>query len=255
MNISVASWNIAGGHTVASNAQHDYNPEELGYFIGVLGELAPDVICLQEVHTSPDGKDSNAQEIAGALGMHHVFNSPASVSHVDAAYRLGTAIISRLSCRDTKTIIYPKPGAELFWKDGRPAETHDKHLQSANLGAFSVFNTQVLPLNVFGYPYDGSDVGRELARGINAVIEENIQAPAIFCGDFNFGDPFALYPHLLTLGFTDAIRDFETMRPKNGAKRSPDHLLYSPEFRLLKADVRETNADHHVCMADFEFNG
>jgi endonuclease/exonuclease/phosphatase family metal-dependent hydrolase len=252
MKITVASWNIAGGHTIASHKQHDYNPEDIGYFIGKLAHINPDIICLQEAHTSPDGARAIAQEIAQALGLEFVFNSPASPSHVDAAYTLGTAIISRLPFHETKTVVYPRPNVELTWKDGRPAETHDKNLQIANMGTFSVLNTQMLPMNVFGHPYDGSDVGRELARGIDMTMEENMQNPAIFCGDFNSDNPLELYPHLRASGFIDAVTGRETMRPKNGVKRSPDHVFHTSEFQTHNADVLETNTDHFLCLATFD---
>lgn len=252
MRIKIASWNIAGGHTIASRKHLDYNPEDIAYFVAQLRGIDADIVCLQESHTSADGARSNAEEIAAALGYPNVFNSVSSISHIEDGYMLSTAILSKLPFRSAQRTFFPEPSAPLYWPDGREAVTHEKNLQVVALEHFSVANNQMLPLRLFGHAYDDGAVGSELARGIDRVMAEQVFAPVLWCGDFNWPDPLAIYPHLKGLGLTEALPDKETRPSIEGAKKRPDHIYYSPEFSLIGSDVITVNADHYLCWAELE---
>lgn len=254
MNLRIISWNIAGGHPINSLDHLDYSPEDLNYFIEQVRALNPDIICLQESHTPKEDGVSNASQIAQALNMPHVFNSPASISHVDPKHQLSTAIVSNIPFQDTKSAFFPNPDTQLFWKDGRPADTHEKNMQVVDSGEFAVANNQMLPLTLFGYDYQDETYGGLLAKGINEVMEKTIpQKPLIWCGDFNFADPLAIYPHMRTCRLTDALPDEATRPSKDGSKKRPDHIFFTPEFKVENADIQKTNSDHYLCFADFSF--
>lgn len=254
MNVRIASWNIAGGHPIRSLNHLDYSPEDLDYFIEHIRALNPDSVCLQESHTPKTDGQSNADRIAQALNIPHVFNSPASISHIDSQHQLSTAIMSKTPFQHTHSAFFPNPDTRLFWKDGRPADTHEKNIQVADFGDFAVANTQMLPLTLFGYDYQDETYGGALARGINEVMEKTIpNKPLIWCGDFNVADPRVMYPYMQTRELADALPDEATRPSQDGSKKRPDHIFFTSEFGLQNAGIRKTNSDHYLCFADFSF--
>ncbi|MDB5264864.1 MAG: hypothetical protein JWN64_435 [Parcubacteria group bacterium] len=255
MNLKIASWNIAGGHPFGTLKQFDYHAKDILYFIEELRSINADIVCLQEAHTSDDGENSNAQDIAKALEYPYVFNSVSSVSHIEEGYKLSTSILSRLPFVDERRIFYPNPSAPLVWRNGNPAKAmHEKNLQIASTEFFSIANNQMLPIHLFSLSYDDGGVGSELARGINKVMTENVVNPVLWCGDFNFEDPLSIYPHLKALQLTEALPDTDTRPSVEGAKKRTDHIFYSPEFTLVASDVIVVNADHYLCWAEFELD-
>jgi endonuclease/exonuclease/phosphatase family metal-dependent hydrolase len=253
MTIKIASWNIAGGHPIGTLKQFDYSAKDITYFVEELRIVDADIICLQESHTSDDNGHSNAKDIADALGYPYVFNSISSPSHIEEGYSLTTAILSRVPLTEEKCAFYPNPSQQLFWRNGRSAgEPHKKNLQVVKTESFTIANTQMLPIHLFNLAYDDGGVGSELAQGINAVMAENVTAPVLWCGDFNFEDPLSIYSHLKALSLTEALPDADTRPSVEGAKKRTDHIFYSPEFALVASGVNEVNADHYLCWAEFE---
>lgn len=253
MSIKIASWNIAGGHSISSLQQFDYTPEDLNYFIEQLREVDADVVCLQESHTSEDDSNSNAHTIAAALGYPYVLNSPSSPSHIEEGYKLSTAILSKIPFSEERAILYPYPSAPLFWKDGRAAASrHEKNLQIVRTKNFSIANNQMLPIHLFGLSYEDGGEGSELARGINETMTASVAPPILWCGDFNFENPLSIYPHLNTLRLAEALPDKDTRPSVGGAKKRTDHIFYSPEFSFVASDVITVNSDHYLCWAEFE---
>lgn len=253
MTITVASWNVAGGHTTNSSDRFDYNDENIDYFVQKLQEIHPNIVCLQETHSTRDGKARTAVEIAEALGLDVAISSSNSPSYIDSNYLLGNSVLTSLEYRGVNEILYPDPKGELHWPDGRVAETHHKNLQLLKFETFNVANNQMLPLSLFGMDYDEDGLGHELAEGINEVMSEMVTSPVIWCGDFNVNDPISIYPVMKKLQLKDALPN-RTTRPKEGTEFSkPDHILYSPEFTVIESDIIETQTDHYLCYATFEW--
>lgn len=252
--LKVVSWNIAGGYPIASLEHFDYEQEDVKYFVDQVKFLSPDIICLQESHTSLDGSRSIAQEMADQLEMSFVFNSPSSPSHINDSYQLSTAIISSKNTIDAKVYWYPDPGMELFFADGRKAITHKKNLQIVSFDDLHIANNQLLPISLFGYKYDDGNKGSDFAEQIDLVMK-NVQTPLIWCGDFNFDDPRSIYKTIQRLNLADALPDKATRPTKDGSKKNPDHIYYSSEFNLIRSDVIETRSDHYLCYAEFTYNG
>lgn len=254
-NLRIVSWNIAGGHPMASLDHLDYSPENLDYFVSEIRKLNPDILCLQEAHTPLSGAPSNAARIASALNMPYVLNEPANVSHIDTECDLGIALISNIPFKSSKTILLPNPHIECVWENGTHAYTHEKNLQVVDFGEFSIANNQMLPISLFGHRYDDASRGGELANDINGVLKKFIPAaPLIWCGDFNFSDPLRVYPYMQDRGLVDALPDEGTRPTRDGSKKRPDHIFYSTEFSVQQTAVEKTNTDHYLCFAEFTKN-
>jgi len=69
--IVVATWNIAGGHTLKGKGWNHSDQENIQYFIDKLKGINLDIICIQESHRN--AHRSLSVEIAKALGLQGVF--------------------------------------------------------------------------------------------------------------------------------------------------------------------------------------
>lgn len=245
--ITIASWNIAGAHKMKSFDMFDYEGEDVAYFASQLGAQNPDIICLQETHSSSER--SVAREIARRLGFEYVYEQPMSPSHIDPAYELGMAVLSKEELEPVVTFKVPYPSFPLAFSDGRPAAVHEKGVQVFMRGGVMIANLQLLPLTVFGARYDEGE-GRELARQIEQTFLERLRAPLIFAGDFNFDSPRTVYPALYeAIGLEEALPSTTTRPNKEGAKKTPDHILYSKELAAAGGKVVKVQADHYLCTA------
>jgi len=229
----------------------DYEGEDLEYFAGQLKAHNPDIVCLQESHTNSER--SIAAELAALLGYGYVYNQPMSPSHVDAAFQLGTAILSKWPLEPSGTFNVPYPSFPLFFSDGRPAIVHEKGVQTFKLGDIMIANMQLLPIALFGAQYDDGADGTALARSIELSLLEYLRTPLIFAGDFNFDTPQTVYANLYkTLSLHEALPSELTRPNKEGMKKTPDHLLYSDGLTLVDSKVVPVHADHYLCVATFK---
>jgi len=248
--LTIASWNIAGGRAMRSLDHFDYEEENLGYFAGILKAADPDVILLQEVHFSESR--SVARDLADMLGYVNVYEQPMSPSHIDNAFQLGMAVLSKEPLEPLGTIQYAYPHFPLFFSDGRPAIVHHKGAQVFMADGVMIANTQMLPLPVFGAHYDEGE-GNVLAGRIESALLQGLKPPVIFGGDFNFDMPSAIYPNLYAqLKLHEALPDELTRPNKENAKKTPDHILYSEGLALLDSYIQPVRADHYLCVAKFE---
>jgi endonuclease/exonuclease/phosphatase family metal-dependent hydrolase len=241
MELTIATWNIAGAHTVRSNASLDYNPEDIGYFVEQLRSISADVICLQETHINT--QRSVAQEIAKSLGEYSCIEQDNSPSHVDPEYRLGNAILTKCKILNEEQFVLPYPDFPLARLDGKQTVRHDKGVQLVGLDFGTVVNLQMLPLRFLGTPYD-TPLGRDFARKMEIQLIEKKSPPLIICGDINYDNAIGLYPELLD-GMTSVLPEVPT-RPDN--KRT-DYIFCTKEFSVLESGVIGTNSDHYLCWA------
>lgn len=242
-NLNVVSWNIAGAHTIKSAKLFDYGEENEAYFSKKLGGLSPDIICLQETHVG--GDDDVAHRIATHVGVPFVYEVDASPSHINSTKRLGNAVISRYKLDEQATIVYPCPEFTLTFADGRPAARHDKVMQVLRLGSLTIANTQMLPLQIFGKSYAEGD-GLEFAHQIDELLVYSLKAPAVICGDFNYGDAQRVYPQFFSNLALKDVLPTGPMRP-NGAKT--DYILTSGAIVKKNSQVIFGEADHYLCFS------
>lgn len=231
-----------------STEQFDYSPhEELDYFAKKLRALRLGVICLQESHTNH--QDSLAERLAQMLGMPHMAGSPGCPSHIDPQYRLTTAVLSQEPFVSESSLLLPEPNFELkFIHNNKVVEPYDRHVQIVRFGAFTVANMHTEPLGAFGKNYETGD-GKQLATAIDSFLADKLQRPLLFAADFNMHKPPIALPTLIgALGLQEALPNRPT-KPRGG---NPDHILYSPEWRVVDAGIVTTQSDHFLCWAELE---
>lgn len=105
-SLKLVTWNVNGGYGLDSDDPTELlGYENLDYFVGLLGEIDADVVCLQEVHANAER--SQAVEVARSLGLQGVFESLASESHIDANYRLGNAVLAKRPFQAARSVTLP----------------------------------------------------------------------------------------------------------------------------------------------------
>lgn len=248
--IKVISWNIAGGRKMKSDAHFDYEPEDLGYFANEIIKFDPDVVCIQENLLNKERSVSN--DLAKKLSVEAVYDVSAKhvSNHIDSDYELGMTILSHIPFEVTANLFYPDPSFELRWSDGSNAAVHHKFLQIVSFGNFRIANTQMLPIRLWGYQYDEGE-GVLLAKGVEEVLM-NLNSPLIFCGDFNFNDPDRVYHNFFKkVSLKNSLPDQPTRPSNNSAFNKPDHIYYSPEFKVIRSEIVNTQTDHYLCFTEF----
>jgi endonuclease/exonuclease/phosphatase family metal-dependent hydrolase len=195
--MKVMTWNINGGYGLQSMSPKVYlKAENLSYFIAQIEDVAADIVCLQEVHLNTSR--SQAHEIASSLGYNYIFETVTSESHIDDAYRLANAILSKHALAKPRAVKLPLPTFKLslpLLTDGEHARVHDKYLQRVRCGDLLIANTHLLPLHILGSSYESQE-GSAFAREIEGVLLEHLDTPLILCGDFNVHNLKAVYPRL-----------------------------------------------------------
>jgi endonuclease/exonuclease/phosphatase family metal-dependent hydrolase len=246
----IVTWNINGGFGLISMNPRAYTDREnLSYFVKQLKALNADIICLQEIHTNANR--SQTQLIAEALGYPHTFETIASDSHIDPAYKLANAVISKQPFKDAKAVCLPRPeflqGLPLL-PNGQRAEIHDKYMQVVKFENFTLANIHTLPLHVLGASYD-SDDGRIFAKEVEKVMLEHLSAPLIFCGDFNYSGIQNLYPNLFDkLNLLDTLPDEPSV--PNSNIRIDCVLISKNDFPFIDSSIHPTMADHFPCVLE-----
>ena len=71
--------------------------------------------------------------------------------------------------------------------------------------------------------------------------------------DFNFSDPQKVFSIINELNLINALPDEGTRPSKDGSKKKSDFIFYSSEFKLINSGIIETNTDHYLCWAEFEY--
>ncbi len=243
MQITIATWNIAGGRPIRSDWLFDYADEDVNYFAEKLRSLDADIVCLQETHLNKE--QSVASEIANMLG-YAIHETEMSPSHVDAHYSLGNAVLYRKEPKNISDFVFPYPTFPLVPSNGKPEVHTNKGFQVLEFEFGAVVNLQMQPLKFLGTAYD-SENGLQFAKEMEKLLLSKVSMPALFCGDFNFREPKMLYLELLS-GSRDVLPSLPT-RP--GGKKS-DCIFAPSKFFVKDSGVIETRSDHFLCWATLE---
>jgi endonuclease/exonuclease/phosphatase family metal-dependent hydrolase len=244
----VVTWNINGGYGLASaNSKNYVDTENLSYFLEHLTKLNADIICLQEVHTNK--VRSQTQLIAEALGYAYTFETVASNSHIDPAYKLANAVISKQLFKKARAVCLPRPKFLLeppLLSNGQRAESHDKYMQVLQFEKFTLANVHTLPLHVLGTSYDSGD-GRAFAKGVEKVMLEHLSTPLIFCGDFNCSNIQRLYPNIFSnFSLPDALPNEPSV--PNASVRIDYILISKNDFQVVDKAIYPMLTDHFPCV-------
>jgi len=254
--IKIASWNIAAGRTNKSLSQFDYDQENISYFSNLLKTVEADIICLQETHYG-ENKDIG-KEIANELAYPFYYTNPGHESHIDNKLKLSNSILAKTKPLSIEAYILPYPEFELYWPNGNPAKRYEKSLLCAKFKGFNVYNTQLIPLGLFGVLY-GDEKAKIYSQNLEVSFKNVLEAPLLICGDFSgdFPDdkPQLVFSELFTsLSLMDSI-PHQITRPKNdGLIHQTDHIYFSDQsFSCISSEVIPTQSDHYLCTATFKF--
>ena len=220
----IVSFNIHHG-TVGRNGPVD--PEQLGE---VCASFEADVICLQEVDQGTirvKGRDL-AAVAAEAAGMAHVFGTSQRL----LGGRYGNAVLVRGTLGQSELTRLPKVPRHRVWQEQRtllevPVELADGPLWVA------CTHLAVKQWN------NGPQLEVVLAR------LRSRRAPAIVTGDLN--RPFdAVAPHAEEAGLHAVVHG--PTYPASGPRTTIDHLLHTPDLRVVAAEVRPTTMSDHAAL-------
>lgn len=251
VRVRIASWNIAGGRKIKSLKRWDYEREGLKYFIGHLKKISPDVVCLQETHSSPGSFPTQVQTIASGVGMQESYECVMSDSHIDTKRKIGIAIISRLKINEVRTHKYEYPWFKLLFPDRREAKRLEKYLMLASVNGFNLANTLLHPLHLWGYSYDRGE-GYKLAQKYQKLFLA-LKRPLIMCGDINTNSPGKVYSNFFKkFGLSEALPNVITRPSQEEESRRSDHIFHSDEFELVSSDIIKTKTDHYLCTAELK---
>lgn len=249
----IASWNIAGGHTLINNEHMNYF-EQLDYFIDELKKIDADIICLQEAHTSVDGKEIQAKIIADKLGYRHVENQPykAKTSHIKDNYFLSISTISKLPISQSTFFELPNPNLKIQRPNGDMWITLNAGFLMVEINyegkKVNIANTHLVPLHYFKKDYMEEDF-KNIREEISKLLINLSKTPTVIAGDFNFADMKSLLPDI----FKDNLYHDAFQKNTTPEKGQQDHILFSNHWQLKSADIKKGNADHYLCVADVEF--
>lgn len=251
--INIASWNIAAGRTNKSLAQFDYDEENIGYFSNLLKKIDADIVCLQEIHHGES--EDPGKEMAQKLGFPFVNTSPGHESHIDNKLKLSNSILSKTKPLSIESYTLPYPEFDLYWPNGTPAKRYEKDLQCAKFENFNIYNTQLIPLGLFGVLY-GSEQASRYSQNLEDNLKSHLEEPLLFCGDFS-GDfpedkPQFVFTELFnSLKLNDSIPHQITRPKRDGHIHQTDHIYFSESFSLIRSEVIPTQSDHYLCVAEF----
>ncbi len=247
--LRIATWNIAGGHTVRSAESLDYDPQEhVEYFASQLRNLAPDVVCLQESKTNRH--DTLAARLGRAAGFAHVFDTPSCPSHIDPNYQLSNAILSRQPFESQQAIVLPLETFSLSYK-GEPAEPYQRMAQIVTLGGLAVVNLHLEPLGRFHHNYERGE-GLAYAHQLDRALLKVLRRPLVIAADWNTDRLEKAHAPLLA---AHRLREADLGLATTPAASHPDHIVYSPELTCIAAGTVKTQTDHYLCWADFGATG
>jgi endonuclease/exonuclease/phosphatase (EEP) superfamily protein YafD len=256
MTFKSLQWNIGGAYIRRPDADssdaRSYRNPDLDYVSGVLAEVSPDIITLQETHAAET--QIQAQALAQKLGYPAAINDTYDQSHIDPSQRLGQAVISRWPVSEHSFELFLNPGYSLTRPDGTLWRSHDKGMTSVSIDLPGArLRTQTLhaiPFRPFGV-----DLKSESAIAVLNNMESRIDidaAPLLVQGDFNIdSDTLASYfPRTFDRGMEECPLAAGTT-PKG---RKYDHVLYRG-MRLIDQKIRnDVLTDHYPVITTFEIS-
>lgn len=243
-----ATWNIGGA--ILGRSHQRGARSSVDYYAAILREHEPDVVCLQEAHSFPDG-EGQAEYLARECGYQHVAAFPVSKSHLAKGAFLALGILSRFPIRTPVYRKFPNPGLTSVGPDGTQWKLLDKGYVKAtvDLGDYrlGVLNAHCFPLHYFrARPTESrfSELWRMLGRDL---VDLSDAMPAIAGIDLNYAPIHDLLTGLLRSGgYSSAFND----RPTTSKGIQQDYIIYDQRMQLLKTTVRPTESDHSYCQVE-----
>jgi hypothetical protein len=247
MLLKLATWNIGGG-ILGESHQRDQNPS-LDYYVSVLKEHLPDVVCLQEAHDYHGRREGQAEYLARCVGYPYFASFPTSGSHMAADASLALGILSGFPLENFVYRKFPNPQLEAVGPSGESWRLHDKGyvVGFTDLGdrTLGLINGHCFPLQHFGAsPVEPrfAQMWEMLTQDLLAVGGAGEAWAAI---DMNYGRVGDLLVDVLRSGSYFNAFDSTPTTPEG---TQFDHILYGHAMRLLTTTVAPTESDHSYCQ-------
>jgi endonuclease/exonuclease/phosphatase family metal-dependent hydrolase len=251
----VLQFNMQFGQ-IWDDAYPDRAPINLDVTLAEIRQHNADIILLQEVeHAQPGGQQINppphyTRLCAALSGYDSWFSYPKSDPR-ELPFGIGLAIFSRTALTDRTRRDLPSPPVE-FDFFGKKTTPTDRLLIGAKTVVqgreLQLYNTHLLAFFMLGSSSTTHPFQREMvASQISAW-----PGPTLLAGDFNVSQHRTLISQFAEKGFKTVQETEITWR------RRPyvlDHIFFNAPMRCVKHAVKATPAsDHHVLVADFEFD-
>jgi endonuclease/exonuclease/phosphatase family metal-dependent hydrolase len=237
--VAELTWEAAGVRVVSFNIHHGtvgrrgpVDPEQLGE---VCAGFEADVLCLQEVDhgTWRSGGRDLAGAVAVATGLTSVFGR--SRRYPGGAY--GNAVLVRGQVVAHHVTRLPRLPRHRFWQERRTLLEVEAVLDDGPVWVGCTHLAVPTAVN-----------GPQLEPALHRFRDR--PTPKVLAGDFN--RPFeAVAPQAEQLGLSAPAHGptFPAGRPR----RSIDHVLHSPDLRVVHVEVRSTPmSDHAALLVDLE---
>jgi endonuclease/exonuclease/phosphatase family metal-dependent hydrolase len=249
--LKFATWNIGGG-ILGESHQRNGQPS-LDYYVSVLREHEPDVVCLQEAHSFADSEVGQSQYLARQLGYPHLRAFPISESHMASDACLTLAILSRYPIRTCEYRKFPNLGLTAVGPDGNFWKLLDKGYAKAIVEfgerALGVLNAHCFPLHYFrAKPTEErfAPIWKMLA---DDLLEMRDETPTIAGMDLNYARIQDLLSAPLKTGnFVNAFAN----TPTTAKGIQQDFILFDRTMTLLDKIVQHTESDHSYCQVEVE---
>jgi hypothetical protein len=255
MILRTLQWNIGGGKIRKTEDDPSdplaYHNNALDTIIDTIKQFNPDIITLQESHSSD--RDEQAKDIAGFLKLPFFVNDVYAPSHLENGQNLSQAIISRYPLGQHRFELFLNPHVEIMGPDGKRWISHDKGVTSCivelpNGALINITTSHSVPYRKFDI-----DAWGEIFSPIRSDMAQKLssQSPLyLYQGDLNHDDASVrkFLPTLFENNLEEAILDGPTT-PKG---RWYDHVLYRGIEHIKSTVVTSVLSDHFPVYSEFE---
>ena len=255
MSFKVLQFNMQFGQTWRPT-EPDRAPVDLDQTIAEILSHDADLIMLQELERATPGMTQpilppNYLRIKQALHGYDGFSEFPKTDDRELPFGIGLAIFSKAPLRNHVRVEIPSPPVEFSFRGIKTTPTdrvligatttmdgRDLRIMTTHLLAFFMLNSSSLK-----HP--------EQRRQVVELMRQQ-EGPAVLTGDFNVSRYDSLVQQFAAI-------DCQTVQfAKATWRRRPfvlDHIFYNKHLRCISHEVKPTLAsDHHVLLAEFEFN-
>lgn len=251
----VMQFNMQFGQ-IWDEAEADRAPIDLDLTIAEIKSRDADIVILQEVeHAQPGGVQTdpppNYTRLKAALKGYHSYFSYPKADPRELPFGIGLAIFSKTPLSDTFRLDLPSPPIE-FEFEGKKTTPTDRLLIGATttLGGrkLHILNTHLLAYFMLN---SSSEQHMEQRKLVVAQLSK-LEGPALIAGDFNVSNRDSLVNQFGAAGYKTVQMNEITWRHRPYVL---DHIFYSKHLQPQRYSVKPTQAsDHHILIAEFEFN-
>lgn len=226
-----------------------YDKEDLDYFSEQLKKINPDILFLQEVHSSEKG--SQVKTISESIWKEFSCVLQLDESHLVEWEKLSLATISSYPLVEIKKHILtnPKLSWNINWKD---VVSHNKWFLECKVDIWWRI-VRLLCWHMVPFRKFWEDFMDDKFRWIRQLIEKiatDWDLPIILWADMNYNENIeSLLPLIFSKWFKSVLGDSITT-PK---WRKYDKIIISKDFGCSDSWVIQWNADHYLCYADINF--